>query len=59
MDPPDTPIPPVPIELKPVNYSIVVHNQPHEQQYSTIGPSNPLMNTVHDVHAKSDQSFHS
>ena len=41
---PDAPIAPLPIELKPVTYSMVVHNQPQEQQYSTCGPSNPLMN---------------
>ena len=66
---PDAPIPPLPIELKPVTYNEVVHNQPQEQQYSTIGPSNPLVNNVqvdgeeysklnHDVHAKSMQSLH-
>ena len=65
---PDAPIPPLPIELKPVPYSMVVHNQPQEQQYSTIGPFNPLVNNVqlnreycklsHDVHAKSMQSLH-
>ena len=67
---PDAPIPPLPIERKPVTYSMVVHNQPQEQQYSTVGPSNPLMNNVqvdgeeycklnHDVHARSMQSLHS
>ena len=67
---PDAPIPPLPIELNPVTYKEVVHNQPQEQQYSTIGPSNPLVNNVqvdgeeysklnHDVHAKSIQSLHS
>ena len=67
---PDAPIPPLPIELKPVTYKEVVHNQPQEQQYSTIGPSNPLMNNVqvdgeeysklnHYVHTKSMQSLHS
>ena len=67
---PDAPIPPLPIELKPVTYSMVLHNQPPKLQYSTIGPSNPLMNSVqvdgegycklnHDVHAKSVQSLHS
>ena len=67
---PDAPIPPLPIELKAVTYSMVVHNQPQEQQYSTISPSNPLVNNVqvdgeeysksnHDVHAKSMQSLHS
>ena len=56
---PDDPIPPLPIELKPVTYSMVVHNQPQEQQYSNIGPSNPLMNIVHDVHAKSMQPLRS
>ena len=67
---PDAPIPPLPIDLNPVPYSMVLHNQPQEQQYSTIGPSNPLMNNVqvdgeeysklnHDVHAKSMQSLHS
>ena len=61
---PDAPIPPLPIELKPVTYKEVL------QQYSTIGPSNPLMNNVqvdreeysklnHDVHVKSMQSLHS
>ena len=66
---PDAPIPPLPIELNPVTYKEVVHNQPQEQQYSTIGPSNPVMNNVqvdgeeysklnHDVHAKSMQSLH-
>ena len=67
---PDAPLVPLPVELNPVPYSIVVHNQPQEQQYSTIGPSNPLVNIVqvdgeeysklnHDVHAKSMQSLHS
>ena len=67
---PDAPIPPPPIELKPVTYKEVLHNQPQEQQYSIIGPSNPLMNNVqvdgeeysklnHDVHAQSMQSLHS
>ena len=67
---PDAPIPPLPIELNPVTYKEVVHNQPQEQQLSTIGPSNPLMNNLqadreeysklnHDVHAKSMQSLHS
>ena len=67
---PDAPIPPLPIELKPVTYNEVVHNQPQEQQYSTIGLSNPLVNKVQvdgeeysklnrDVHAKSMQSLHS
>ena len=67
---PDAPIPPLPIELKPVTYKEVLHNQPQEQQYSTIGPSNPLVNKVQvngeeysklnrDVHAKSMQSLHS
>ena len=66
----DAPIAPLPIELNPVPYSVVLHNQPQEQQYSTIGPSNPHMNNVqvdgeaysklnHDVHAKSMQSLHS
>ena len=61
---PGAPIAPLPVELNPVPYSIVVHNQPQEQQYSTIGPSNPLGSNVqvdgeeysklnHDVHAKS------
>ena len=67
---PDAPIPPLPIELKPVTYNEVVHNQPQEQQYSTIGLSDPLVNKVqvdgeeysklnHDVHAKSMQSLNS
>ena len=67
---PDAPSAPLPVELNPVPYSMVVHNQPQEQQYSTIGPSNPLMNKVQvdgeeysklnrDVHAKSMQSLHS
>ena len=67
---PDAPIAPLPIELNPVTYNEVVHNQPQEQQYSTIGTSNPLVNKVqvdgeeysklnHDVHAKSMQSLHS
>ena len=70
---PDAPIAPLPIELNPVTYNEVVHNQPQEQQYSTIGPSNPLiMNNAqvdgsgeeycklnHDVHAKSMQSLNS
>ena len=67
---PDAPLVPLPVELNPVPYSMVVHNQPQEKQYSTIGPSNPLMNNVqvdgeeycklnHDVHAKSMQSLHS
>ena len=67
---PDAPLAPPPVELNPVTYYEVVHNQPQEQQYSTIGPSNPLMNNVqvdgeeysklnHDVHAKSMQSLHS
>ena len=67
---PDAPIPPLPIERNPVPYSMVVHIQPQKQQYSTIGPSNPLVNIVqvdgeeysklnHDVHAKSMQSLHS
>ena len=48
---------------------MVLHNQPQEQQYSTNGPSNPLVNNVqfngeycklsHDVHSKSMQSLHS
>ena len=63
---PDAPLAPLPVELNPVPYSMVVHNQP---QYSTIGSSNPLMNIVQlnreycklnrDVHAKSTQSLHS
>ena len=67
---PDAPIPLLPVELNPVTYNEVVHNQPQEQQYSTIGPSNPLVNIVqvdgeeysklnHDVHANSMQSLHS
>ena len=67
---PDAPLAPPPVELNPVPYSMVVHNQPQEQQYSTIGPSNPLVNNVqvdgerysklnHDVHAKSIQSLDS
>ena len=67
---PDAPIAPLPTELKPVTYKEVLHNQPQEQQYSTIGPSNPLVNNVqvdgeeycklnYDVHAKSMQSLHS
>ena len=67
---PDAPLAPLPVELNPVPYSMVVHNQPQEQQYSTIGPSNPLVNNVqvdgeeycklnYDVHAKSMQSLHS
>ena len=67
---PDAPIPPLPIERNPVTYKEVVHIQPQEQQYSTICPSNPLMNNVqvdgeeysklnHDVHAKSMQPLHS
>ena len=69
-DPTDASTPPLAIELKPVTYKEVVHNQPQEQQYSTIGPSNPVMNNVqvdgeeysklnHDVHAKSIQSLDS
>ena len=66
---PDAPLVPLPVELNPVPYSMVLHNQPQEQQYSTIGPSNSFMNNVrvdeeysklnHDVHAKSMQSLHS
>ena len=66
---PDAPLAPLPVELNPVPYKEVVHNQPQEQQYSTIGPSNPLVNIVqlnreysklyHDVHSKSMQSLHS
>ena len=67
---PDAPLAPLPVELNPVPYSMIVHNQPQEQQYSTIGPSNPLMNSVqvdgeeysklsHDVHAKLMQLLHS
>ena len=66
---PDAPLVPLPVELNPVPYSIVVHNQPQEQQYSTIGLSNSLVNNVQlnreycklnrDVHAKSTQSLHS
>ena len=73
MDPkiqPDAPLAPLPVELNPVPYSMVLHNEPQEQQYSTIGPSNLFMNIVqvdgeeysklnHDVHAKSMQSLHS
>ena len=73
MDPtiqPDAPLAPPPVKLNPVTYNEVLHNQPQEQQYSTIGPSNPLMNNVqvdgeeysgmnHDVHAKSIQSLRS
>ena len=62
---PDAPIAPPPIEL-----NMVVHNQPQKQQYSIIGPSNPLGSNVqvdeeeyselnHDVHAKSIQSIDS
>ena len=67
---PDAPLAPLPVELNPVIYNEVVHNQPQKQQYSTVGLSNPLMNNVqvdgeeysklnHDVHAKSMQSLHS
>ena len=67
---PDAPLAPLPVELNPVPYSMVVHNQPQEQQYSTISPSNPLVNNVqvdgeeysklnHDVHAKPIRSLHS
>ena len=67
---PDTPLVRLSVELNPVIYNEVVHNQPLEQQYSTIGPSNPHMNNVqvggeeysklnHNVHAKSMQSLHS
>ena len=67
---PGAPIPPLPIERNPDTYNEVLHNQPQEQQNSTIGPSNPLMNNVqvdgeeysklnHDVHAKLMQSLHS
>ena len=66
---PDAPLAPLPVELNPVTYNEVVHNQPQEQQYSIIGSSNPLVNKVqvgeeysklnHDVHAKSMQSLHS
>ena len=64
------------MEMKPLSshYTDVdptIHpDAPQEQRYTTIGPSNPLMNNVkvdeeeysklnHDVHAKSMQSLHS
>ena len=46
---PDAPTPPLPIERNPVTYKEVVHNQPQEQQYSTIGLSNPFMNEVQRI----------